>query len=418
MSKRDALVRSLMLVTILMLSACQPTPPPFECTDAIGCVDIAPGEPLKLGVLQALSGGAASIGVDQTRGAELALAARDGQLLGHSIELQIEDERCSSEGGTIAAMKVVADSQVVAIIGTTCSGAATTAAKIMSEAGLAMVSGANTAPSLTAIGGEQGTDWQPGYFRTTHNEAVGAWAAATFIVQELGAGKVATVNDGDSYTRGYTDVFEQAFTDLGGEVVLSTAINKGDTDMHPVLTAVAVSGAELVFFPIFQPEADLIVLQAQEVAGSENTILLGGGALLTESFINSVGANGVGMYLAGRAPREGPALDELSSAYKARYGESPRTSGFGPSYDAANLLLNGIEAVAVQEEDGTLHIGRQALREALYATTGFRGVLGTITCDEFGDCSVAEFNVMRLDDPDAGLEGLTSNVIYTYTPEQ
>jgi len=411
-------VLSVVMLAGVLLTACQPISTPFECTDAIGCVDIAPGEPLKLGVLQALSGGVAPIGVDQTRGIELALATRDNQLLGHPIELQIEDERCSSEGGTIAAMKVIADPQVVAILGTTCSGAATTAAKIMSEAGLAMVSGANTAPSLTAIGGEQGADWQPGYFRTTHNEGVGAWAAATFIVQELGVAKVATVNDGDAYTRGYTDVFEQAFTDLGGEVVLSTAINKGDTDMHPVLTAVAVSGAELVFFPIFQPEADLIVLQAQEVAGLENTILMGGGALLTASFIESVGADGVGMYVAGRAPMEGPGFDELASAYEARYGESPRTSGFGPSYDAANLLLNGIEAVAVQEEDGTLHIGRQALRDALYATTDFEGVRGTLTCDEFGDCSDARFIIVRLDDPAVGIEELTSNAIYTYTPGQ
>ncbi len=147
---------SLISLTGILLVACRQTPLPFECTDAIGCVDIAPGQPIKLGVLQALSGGVAVIGSDQTRGIELALAMRDNQLLGHPIELQIEDERCTSEGGTIAAMKVVADPQAVAVIGTTCSGAATTAIKVISEAGLVMVSGANTAPSLTAIGGDQG----------------------------------------------------------------------------------------------------------------------------------------------------------------------------------------------------------------------------------------------------------------------
>ena len=188
--------------------------------------------------------------------------------------------------------------------------------------------------------------------------------------------------------------------------------------MHPVLTAVATSGAELVFFPIFQPEADFIVLQAKEVAGLENTILMGGGALLTDDFIESVGADGVGMYIAGPAPLESPAFDELVSAYEARYGESPHTFGFRSVYDATHLLLNAIEAVAVQEEDGTLHIGRQALREALYATTDFEGVTGRLTCDKFGDCSATTFIIVRLDDPAAGLEGLKSNVIYTYTPGQ
>ena len=51
----------LIVLTGVWLPACQPVVPPFECTDAIGCVDIAPGEALKLGVIQALSGGAAPI---------------------------------------------------------------------------------------------------------------------------------------------------------------------------------------------------------------------------------------------------------------------------------------------------------------------------------------------------------------------
>ena len=400
MSERGWYVRLLVIVATIVLAACQQASPPFECTDAIGCVTIAPGEPLKLGVIQAVSGGVAPIGVDQTRGIELALAARDNQVLGHPIEVQIEDERCSSEGGTIAAMKIVAAPQIVAVVGTTCSGAAVTAAKIVSEAGLAMVSGANTAPCLTAIGGIQGHDWQPGYLRTTQNEAVVAQAAATFVLQELGVTQAAAVHDGDSYTHGYVEVFEQAFTDMGGEVVLVAAVDKGDTDMHPVLAAVAASGAEIVFFPLFQPEADLIVLQAKEVAGLESIILMGGGALLADSFIESVGADGVGMYLVGQAPLQSPALDELVSAYEARYDESPGTSGLGLAYDAANLLLNGIEAVAVQDVGavGTLHIGRQALREALYATTDFEGVSGTFICDKFGDCNTASFHVMRLAD--------------------
>jgi len=410
----------LFLVSIVtgLLTACQPTPQPFECTDAIGCVTIAPGEPIKLGVLMALSGGLAPAGLDQVRGVELALTERNDQLLGHPIKLIIEDEHCSSEGGTMGAMKVVADPQVVAIIGTTCSGAATTAAKIMSDAGLSMVAGTNSAPSLTAIGGERGADWQPGYFRAGHNDAVGGQAVAFFASEKLGITKAATIDDGDVYSHGRVNVFGQAFVDLGGDVVLVAAVNKGDTDMQPVLTAVAASGAELLFFPIFPPEADLIVQQSKQVAGLENVILIGGGAVLTDDFVASVGADGVGMYLPMRAQLETPALDALASAYEARYGEPPQTAVFGIAYDAANLLLNAIEAVAVQEEDGTLHIGRQALRDALCATTDLAGVSGMFTCDEFGDCNTASFNVMRLDDPAAGLEGLLSNVIYTYTGGQ
>jgi len=72
--------------------------------------------------------------------------------------------------------------------------------------------------------------------------------------------------------------------------------------------------------------------------------------------------------------------------------------------------------VAVRDADGTLHVGRQALRDALYATSGFQGLTGDLTCDEYGDCGVARFQVVRLDDPAAGLDGLAANVVYTYPP--
>src|SRR5262245_31946229 len=199
MFPRNLAVTSLVLGEMLWMTACQTSPPPFQCTDKIGCVTIEPDQPLKIGVSQALSGGAKSIGTDQLRSIELAVADRGGKLLGHPVQLQTEDDQCSSEGGATAGLKIVADSQVVAILGTSCSGAAVTEAKVMSEAGLVMIAGANTAPSLTAINGQQGADWQPGYFRTSHNDALQGRAAATFVFQELRVKKAATINDGDAY---------------------------------------------------------------------------------------------------------------------------------------------------------------------------------------------------------------------------
>ena len=168
----------LVLLLVFLPGACGRDDPNFECDDPIGCVEIAPGEALELGVLQSLSGSAANTGREQVRGIELAVQERGGQLLGHPIKLQIEDSQCLPEGGVNAALKVSTRPQIVAILGTNCSAAARTASKIMSEAGLVMVSGSNTAPSLTSVGGERGADWQPGYFRTIHNDVARGQAAA------------------------------------------------------------------------------------------------------------------------------------------------------------------------------------------------------------------------------------------------
>jgi len=408
----------LLLFAAVLLVGCQPAAPPFECADAIGCVEVAPGDPIKIGALQALSGDLELLGMEQLRSIELALDDRGGELFGHPIELHSEDSRCSKEGGATAASKTVADPQIVGIIGPTCSGAAASAMKVLSEAGLVMISGSSTAPSLTSVGGEPGPDRQPGFLRTAQNDALAGRAAATFVFQQLAVRKAATINDGDPYTRGLTDTFEQVFTELGGEVVLAAAVNKGDTNMQPVLTAVARSGTELLFFPVFRPEGDYLVLQAGEVEGLGNVTLMSAEGLYFDAFIEVVGEAGIGLYLVIPTLPKGPAPDAFVSRYETKYGEEPATSYYAHTYDAANVLLNAIEAVAVGEEDGTLHIGRQALRDALYATSGYQGLTGSLTCDEYGDCGVARFQVMRLDDPAAGLAGLAANVVYTYPPGQ
>ncbi len=407
-----------LLLAAVLLASCGPSPP-FECPDALGCVDIAPGEPVKIGAMQALSGDLSLQGTELFQCTELALDDRGGELLDHPIELQSADSMCSGEGGATAALKVAADPQLVGIVGPSCSGAAASAMEVVSEAGLVMISGSSTAPSLTSVAGEPGSDWRPGFLRTAQNDALVGRSAAAFAFQVLGVTEAATINDGDAYTRGLTDTFEQAFSELGGEVVLAAAVNKGDTDMRPVLAAVAASGAELVFLPVFRMEGDYLVLQARDVEGMENVTLMSAEGLYFDAFVQAVGEAGIGMYFAAPVRPEGPEYDAFASRYETKYGGPPVDTPYHAHvYDATNLLLDAIEAVAVQEEDGTLHIGRQALRDALYATSGYEGLTGRLICDEFGDCGVARFKVVRLDDPAAGLTGLEANVVYAYPPDQ
>ncbi len=79
-----------------------------------------------------------------------------------------------------------------------------------------------------------------------------------------------------------------------------------------------------------------------------------------------------------------------------KYGEAPLSVFHAHAYDGTNMILAALEAVAVQDEDGTLHIGRKALRDALYATADFEGVTGTLNCNEFGDCADPEIAVNQI----------------------
>jgi branched-chain amino acid transport system substrate-binding protein len=397
----------------------KPAARPFVCADVLGCLDIAAGEPLKLGVIESLSGEVATLGQEQVRGVELALARRGGKLAGHEVALRIEDTGCTPEGGANAALRIIADPKIAAVFGTTCSCDAATAAQLASQAGLSMISGNNSAPYLTALGGRKAPDWHDGYLRTAPNEETSGLTAARFAYEKLGVRRAATIDDGDIYTKGLTGGFQAEFERQGGKIVLVATVNKNDSDMGPVLTAVKDAKAELVFFPLFQPEGNYLLLTARKDPELRGVVLMSDGSLIDATFIAAVGQAAVGMYFVGPTPPpDSPALAKLTGEYRARYRQDPPTIYYENAFDAAEILFDAIEKAAVVGPDGGLHLPRQALRDALYATAGHEGVTGRLSCDRFGDCAKPGFNVLRLDDPALGVAGLKANVVFTYAPDK
>ena len=381
---RKFLILGGLVLAALALGAC--AAPAFECSDAIGCVDIAPGDPIHIAWANSVSGATAFLGTVNNNGSELAFDEVNNELLGHPILFTGEDTLCNAEGGQAAGTKIAADPTVVAVIGTTCSSEARTASPLISEAGMVMISPSNTNPDLT---NPDHPDSHPGYFRTAHNDLFQGRVAAEFAFGVLNKTTAATIHDGSPYAESLANVFADTFEGLGGTITQRTAVNVGDTDMKPVLTSLAADSPELVYFPIFEPEGDFIAAQKCEVSGLEDTVMMGADGLLTEAFPEASGECAVGMYFSGPFV-SGGAYDAWLDAYIAKVGESP-ASGFGPhGYDAAKIIMAAITAVAVVDDDGTVHIGRQALRDAVTATTGFPGLTGTLACDINGDCATGQ----------------------------
>ena len=99
-----------------------------------------------------LSGANAVLGEDMVYGIEVAVDDRGGELLGHEIELNVQDELCTVEGGAQAALALAIDPTVVGIIGSSCSDATVGGIQTITEAGLTTISGSATRPSLTDAG--------------------------------------------------------------------------------------------------------------------------------------------------------------------------------------------------------------------------------------------------------------------------
>jgi branched-chain amino acid transport system substrate-binding protein len=383
----------------------------FEAKD-LGGIFIGPGDSVKIATLQSISGATASLGTDQVRGVKLAVEDK-ATINGHEIRLAFEeDDLCRSEGGTTGSQRIVSDPDVVGVVGTSCSGAGVPASKIVTEAGRVMISGSNTSPVLTEAGGVAGPAWNEGYYRTAHNDAVQGAAAAKFVFENLGLTKVATINDGDPYTQGLTTAFAVSFEALGGEIALATAVGPDDADMRPVLTEISASGAELIFFPIFQPAGDFVAGQAEEVSGLEDTVLMGADGLLSDTYVTLPQTKG--MYFSGPAVPPTAAYSDFVVTYEERFGEPPIQAFHPHAYDAAMILFEAIEAVA-QVKGDAMFIDLRDLRDALYATD-HQGLTGHVVCNEFGDCADPIIQIFQNTDDTADIAAVRANSLAEFTP--
>jgi branched-chain amino acid transport system substrate-binding protein len=386
MFKRSYALLAVLVLASIVLAACGPAASTFECTDSIGCVDIAPGEPVHIAYAMVISGADETLGIDSRTGVEVAVDLK-GQILGHDIQLTGEDEGCSAEGGQAAGTKLSADPTIIAVIGTSCSSAARVAVPLLSQAGFVIISASNTAPDLTREGDP---NQHPGYLRTAHNDEIQGAVAAQFAFEEMGVTKAATIHDGSLYAESLQAVFAESFKEMGGEITTQEAVDPNATDFKSVLTSIAAGAPEFIYMPIFVKAGSLIVNQAKQVPGLESVYLMGADGMFSPDVVEGAGDAVEGAFVS--SPDLAAFSADYQSTFLPKYKElagvdDPVSIFHAHAFDAANMVFAAIEKVAVQDEDGTLHIPRQALRDAMYATKDYQGLTGNLSCSPTGDCA-------------------------------
>ena len=255
-----------------------------------------------------------------------------------------------------------------------------------------MISPANTSPVLTSdLAGNPGPDHHKGYYRVTDNDLIEASTVARFSYDELGLRTMVTVHDGDAYTSAIANAFAVAFSGRGGAVPVVAQAAKGQTDMAAVLARFDEADPDGVFIPLFPAEAASLIRQAAQLGAMEGVTMIGGAATLTTEILAlpeseglyftapDLGDSGNTNQATGRS-----AADVLA-AFEVAFGGPPTSPYWAHGYDATTLLLSAIRQVSVVDGD-TLHIDRAALRDALDDTADFKGIIGTLACDDFGDC--------------------------------
>ena len=372
-----------MLVAALLLASCGPAAAttPDACKAAPGCAVIAKGQTVKVGYAGPMSGDYSQFGIDMSNAMKLAVT-KFGDVNGWKVELAVQDDGASAEGGASVANKLVSDQTFVAMAGHAFSGATAAAMPIYEKAGVPMLSPSATNPDLTTKGSKV-------FNRNAFTDTDQAKGAANYLFTTLKVKNLAVMHDGTDYGQGLANAVKADFTALGGQVVAAEAITPGESDYSAPLAAVASKNPEAIYYGGYNAEASVLVNQMQQ-AGLTKTIFFGGDGIYGKDFLTKTGAKGEGVYSATLVPPSSDPINAFNKLYKDTYGtEAGVLSAYTwNSYDAVGALITAIKSVAIVSGD-TLYIPRGALVTAVRNLKQYQGVAGVITCQANGECNAS-----------------------------
>jgi branched-chain amino acid transport system substrate-binding protein len=300
------------------------------------------------------------------------------------------------------ANKAVADKSVVAYIGTFNSGAAKLSIPILGAANLVMVSPANTYPGLTktngAAPGEPDVYYPTGkrnYARVIVADDVQGAVAANWA-KTLGVKSVYILDDAELYGKGVADVFDKTAKALGLTVIGHESIDPKAADYKALMEKIAVSNGgnppDLVYVGMVVDNNASQLLKDKVAVMGDNTKVkyMGPDGINTQSFIDGAGAGvAEGVYATtGGVPDAllPPAGQQYLKDYAAEYG--PLNEPYAKyGYESAAVVIDAFERICKDGKDPT---DRATVRDYVFATKDFNGVLGPWSFDANGDTSLVD----------------------------
>ncbi len=240
---------------------------------AVAVLGIAQAQPVTIGILAPLTGGAAGTGLAQKAGFEVALAEINaaGGVLGQPLRIIIEDDRADAATSVAAFEKLMTEDGVEFIGGGFSSGAT-----------LALVESFRTfQPIVSWIGGAAsgiGNDDFDGIEELLGQEDwffhIHPWdyqnVEATFgFLTDLGARTVALLHEDGAFGTPGAAVLEANVEALGIDVVLREAFQStltgGTGDFRAMLSKVGAARPDMVYWIGYDPDAQPLSSQIKEL---------------------------------------------------------------------------------------------------------------------------------------------------------
>ncbi len=338
---------------------------------------------VKIGASAPLTGPQAHIGKDNENGTRMAIddANAKGVTIGGKkarFELLSEDDQTDPKTATIVAQKLV-DAKVNGVIGHLNSGTTIPASRIYSDNGIPQISPSATAVSYTAQGFKTA-------FRVMANDGQQGKVLGEFAAKNLGAKKIAVLDDRTAYGQGLADEFVKSAQANGAQIVAHEYTTDKAVDFTAVLTSIKGKKPDLVFFGGMDPQGAPMLKQLRALALDAKFMMGDGGS--TAKFIENSGAASDGAYssLPGVPLAQMPGGKDFSQRYEAKFKQPIQL--YAPyCYDAVNVMIAAMQKAGSAEPAKYL----PELAKAEYD-----GVTAKIIFDEKGDLKGGAITVYQV----------------------
>lgn len=339
---------------------------------------------IKIGLITPLTGDVKTFGESTKNAFNIALEeyAKTGK---YKITPVVADDRNDPTEGANAALKLITQDKVAAIIGPLTSKVAIPVSEIANTNRVPMISGTATNPKVTISDGKR----KPYVFRACYIDPFQGTVGANFALKQVKAKTAAVLYDvGNDYSKGLAEYFKSTFTKGGGTVTAYESYQKDDVDFSALITKVSTKKPDVIYVPDYYNKVALIAKQIRE-KGLQG-IMIGGDGWDSPELTKIAGNAIVGGYFTNHysPDRKDPVAEAFIKKYKQKHGIVPDALG-ALGYDATVMLLKVLDSVKTPNRD--------EIAKALAALKNFKGVTGNISFDKNGDAvkSVAILKVEK-----------------------
>jgi branched-chain amino acid transport system substrate-binding protein len=338
---------------------------------------------IKIATQSPLSGGQAALGEGIKLGAQLAVDKFKGPLekMGYKVEVVPFDDQAKPDVGVANARNIIADKDILAVVGHLNSGVAIPSSDVYKEVTLAMISPANTNPTVTDRN-------YPNVNRVCGRDDVQGVVGSEFAAGQK-AKSVYVVHDKTTYGQGVAEFFRDDAKKKGIQV-LGFEGTEEKSNFDPILTPIRAKNPSVVYFGGIYDQGAPFFKQAREKGIKAK--FMGPDGMDSSDLTKIAGKAVVGMYYTSAAgPASAlPKAKGFVEDYKKKFGKNPEPYA-AEAYDSAAIALKAIEAAAKG--------GKAPARESVAAEVRrvkHSGITGDIEFDGKGDRKKSNYFVLEV----------------------